>query len=201
MCILDGLNLNCTLTFSWFYNTGGPPRPGMLPTPPMGGPPMMPMMGPPPHGMMPGGPGKKHFSLTTKLFLMCLKVLSQSGCVQQMNFIQTKWASKAVSITSIRSALSKAYYWPQRVSLFFLKNIYIGLHLFPFLRDSSKNIPDNKRPLVQLAYTLAIKKFIVQGRFAFWGWFYISSLKANTSSCCLSLAPLEKHPLLVHHLT
>uniref|UniRef100_A0A3Q0RNN8 U1 small nuclear ribonucleoprotein C n=1 Tax=Amphilophus citrinellus TaxID=61819 RepID=A0A3Q0RNN8_AMPCI len=39
----------------------GPPRPGMLPTPPMGGPPMMPMMGPPPHGMMPmrppmGGP-------------------------------------------------------------------------------------------------------------------------------------------------
>ncbi|XP_071398421.1 U1 small nuclear ribonucleoprotein C isoform X1 [Centroberyx affinis] len=35
----------------------GPPRPGMLPTPPMGGPPMMPMMGPPPHGMMPGGPG------------------------------------------------------------------------------------------------------------------------------------------------
>lgn len=42
-----------------FFNTGGPPRPGMLPTPPMGGPPMMPMMGPPPHGMMPGGPGKK----------------------------------------------------------------------------------------------------------------------------------------------
>lgn len=37
---------------------GGPPRPGMLPTPPMGGPPMMPMMGPPPHGMMPGGPGE-----------------------------------------------------------------------------------------------------------------------------------------------
>uniref|UniRef100_A0A8D3CVN0 U1 small nuclear ribonucleoprotein C n=1 Tax=Scophthalmus maximus TaxID=52904 RepID=A0A8D3CVN0_SCOMX len=37
--------------------TSGPPRPGMLPTPPMGGPPMMPMMGPPPHGMMPGGPG------------------------------------------------------------------------------------------------------------------------------------------------
>ncbi|XP_054640834.1 U1 small nuclear ribonucleoprotein C isoform X1 [Dunckerocampus dactyliophorus] len=35
---------------------GGPPRPGMLPTPPMPGPPMMPMMGPPPHGMMPGGP-------------------------------------------------------------------------------------------------------------------------------------------------
>lgn len=38
--------------------TGGPPRPGMLPAPPMGGPPMMPMMGPPPHGMMPGGPGR-----------------------------------------------------------------------------------------------------------------------------------------------
>lgn len=37
---------------------GGPPRPGMLPTPPMGAPPMMPMMGPPPHGMMPGGPGE-----------------------------------------------------------------------------------------------------------------------------------------------
>lgn len=40
-------------------NVGGPPRPGMLPTPPMGGPPMMPMM-PPPHGMMPAGPGQNH---------------------------------------------------------------------------------------------------------------------------------------------
>lgn len=39
------------------WNLGGPPRPGMLPTPPMGGPPMMPMM-PPPHGMMPAGPGR-----------------------------------------------------------------------------------------------------------------------------------------------
>lgn len=37
---------------------GGPPRPGMLPAPPMGAPPMMPMMGPPPHGMMPGAPGE-----------------------------------------------------------------------------------------------------------------------------------------------
>lgn len=55
---LHCLNIDCTLTFA-VYNSGGPPRPGMLPTPPMGGPPMMPMMGPPPHGMMPGGPGKK----------------------------------------------------------------------------------------------------------------------------------------------
>nr|CBN80717.1 U1 small nuclear ribonucleoprotein C [Dicentrarchus labrax] len=47
--------IDCTLTLGAYY-TGGPPRPGMLPTPPMGGPPMMPMMGPPPHGMMPGGP-------------------------------------------------------------------------------------------------------------------------------------------------
>uniref|UniRef100_A0A3B1IUW4 U1 small nuclear ribonucleoprotein C n=1 Tax=Astyanax mexicanus TaxID=7994 RepID=A0A3B1IUW4_ASTMX len=39
------------------FTKGGPPRPGMLPAPPMGGPPMMPMMGPPPHAMMPGGPG------------------------------------------------------------------------------------------------------------------------------------------------
>lgn len=55
-----------TLIVHWHFsvsNAAGPPRPGMLPTPPMGGPPMMPMMGPPPHGMMPGGPGKKHFSL------------------------------------------------------------------------------------------------------------------------------------------
>uniref|UniRef100_A0A8C3V580 Uncharacterized protein n=1 Tax=Catharus ustulatus TaxID=91951 RepID=A0A8C3V580_CATUS len=36
----------------------GPPRPGMMPAPHMGGPPMMPMMGPPPPGMMPVGPGK-----------------------------------------------------------------------------------------------------------------------------------------------
>lgn len=42
------------------FNLGGPPRPGMLPTPPMGGPPMMPMM-PPPHGMMPAGPGRNNF--------------------------------------------------------------------------------------------------------------------------------------------
>ncbi|XP_029801221.1 U1 small nuclear ribonucleoprotein C isoform X2 [Suricata suricatta] len=34
----------------------GPPRPGMMPAPHMGGPPMMPMMGPPPPGMMPVGP-------------------------------------------------------------------------------------------------------------------------------------------------
>lgn len=46
------------LTYS-VNKSGGPPRPGMLPTPPMGGPPMMPMMGPPPHGMMPGGPGER----------------------------------------------------------------------------------------------------------------------------------------------
>lgn len=52
---------NVSVTFA-VCNTGGPPRPGMLPTPPMGGPPMMPMMGPPPHGMMPGGPGNKHVS-------------------------------------------------------------------------------------------------------------------------------------------
>ena len=36
--------------------TTGPPRPGMMPAPHMGGPPMMPMMGPPPPGMMPVGP-------------------------------------------------------------------------------------------------------------------------------------------------
>lgn len=36
----------------------GPPRPGMMPAPHMGGPPMMPMMGPPPPGMMPVGPGE-----------------------------------------------------------------------------------------------------------------------------------------------
>ncbi|KAF7253258.1 U1 small nuclear ribonucleoprotein C [Varanus komodoensis] len=36
--------------------TPGPPRPGMMPAPHMGGPPMMPMMGPPPPGMMPVGP-------------------------------------------------------------------------------------------------------------------------------------------------
>lgn len=59
---------DCTLTTT-VMNTGGPPRPGMLPTPPMAGPPMMPMMGPPPHGMMPGGPGKKHFSLGKALLL------------------------------------------------------------------------------------------------------------------------------------
>jgi len=47
----------CTKHKCIFF-AGGPPRPGMLPAPPMGGPPMMPMMGPPPHGMMPGGPGK-----------------------------------------------------------------------------------------------------------------------------------------------
>lgn len=38
--------------------SAGPPRPGMMPAPHMGGPPMMPMMGPPPPGMMPVGPGK-----------------------------------------------------------------------------------------------------------------------------------------------
>ncbi|KAH0618810.1 hypothetical protein JD844_018294, partial [Phrynosoma platyrhinos] len=38
-------------------NIPGPPRPGMMPAPHMGGPPMMPMMGPPPPGMMPVGPG------------------------------------------------------------------------------------------------------------------------------------------------
>lgn len=72
MFIVRGLNIDCTLIFA-VYNTGGPPRPGMLPTPPMGGPPMMPMMGPPPHGMMPGGPGKKRVSLM-KLhsFLICV---------------------------------------------------------------------------------------------------------------------------------
>uniref|UniRef100_A0A8C4KAK5 U1 small nuclear ribonucleoprotein C n=1 Tax=Dromaius novaehollandiae TaxID=8790 RepID=A0A8C4KAK5_DRONO len=48
----------------------GPPRPGMMPAPHMGGPPMMPMMGPPPPGMMPVGPGKsgnKQFSVTAAL--------------------------------------------------------------------------------------------------------------------------------------
>lgn len=72
-----------TLTFD-ACDTGGPPRPGMLPTPPMGGPPMMPMMGPPPHGMMPGGPGKTHVSLTklhsclmcAEQHLLLLKVLN-----------------------------------------------------------------------------------------------------------------------------
>ncbi|MXQ85514.1 hypothetical protein E5288_WYG011339 [Bos mutus] len=38
------------------FKTAGPPRPGMMPAPHMGGPPMMPMMGPPPPGMMPVGP-------------------------------------------------------------------------------------------------------------------------------------------------
>lgn len=39
-----------------FFLLAGPPRPGMMPAPHMGGPPMMPMMGPPPPGMMPVGP-------------------------------------------------------------------------------------------------------------------------------------------------
>ncbi|NXU01074.1 RU1C protein, partial [Buphagus erythrorhynchus] len=45
-----------TLTFPHFPGESGPPRPGMMPAPHMGGPPMMPMMGPPPPGMMPVGP-------------------------------------------------------------------------------------------------------------------------------------------------
>uniref|UniRef100_A0A8D1WZG7 U1 small nuclear ribonucleoprotein C n=1 Tax=Sus scrofa TaxID=9823 RepID=A0A8D1WZG7_PIG len=43
-----------------FFLLAGPPRPGMMPAPHMGGPPMMPMMGPPPPGMMPVGPGSQH---------------------------------------------------------------------------------------------------------------------------------------------
>jgi hypothetical protein len=46
------------LTTSSLCIVAGPPRPGMMPAPHMGGPPMMPMMGPPPPGMMPVGPGK-----------------------------------------------------------------------------------------------------------------------------------------------
>lgn len=49
-------NVGCSGLTLYFFS-GGPPRPGMLPAPPMGGPPMMPMM-PPPHAMMPGGPGR-----------------------------------------------------------------------------------------------------------------------------------------------
>lgn len=60
LLIVQKEDCNCVSTLITHHsNSGGPPRPGMLPTPPMGGPPMMPMMGPPPHGMMPGGPGKK----------------------------------------------------------------------------------------------------------------------------------------------
>lgn len=44
--------------FVFCCTLAGPPRPGMMPAPHMGGPPMMPMMGPPPPGMMPVGPGK-----------------------------------------------------------------------------------------------------------------------------------------------
>lgn len=59
------MHMNLLIVHSFAVcDSGGPPRPGMLPTPPMGGPPMMPMMGPPPHGMMPGGPGKKHVPVT-----------------------------------------------------------------------------------------------------------------------------------------
>lgn len=109
---------------------------------------MMPMMGPPPHGMMPGGPGKKRIFLTKlQLMLMCLIVLSQPGCVRQIHFIQTRQANKAVSFTSIRSAFSKAYYWSQRVSSMIFFIFYCPTFLFPFLRVSSKNIPDNRRPL------------------------------------------------------
>lgn len=61
---LNHLDFTLTLTV---WEAGGPPRPGMLPTPPMAGPPMMPMMGPPPHGMMPGGPGKTHSALAEVL--------------------------------------------------------------------------------------------------------------------------------------
>lgn len=53
----ESVTVHLLILIVWI--TGGPPRPGMLPAPPMGGPPMMPMMGPPPHGMMPGGPGRK----------------------------------------------------------------------------------------------------------------------------------------------
>lgn len=51
-------------SFLWLYPCdvlsfiGGPPRPGMMPAPPMAGPPMMQMMGPPPPGMIPLGHGK-----------------------------------------------------------------------------------------------------------------------------------------------
>uniref|UniRef100_A0A3B4BGA6 U1 small nuclear ribonucleoprotein C n=1 Tax=Periophthalmus magnuspinnatus TaxID=409849 RepID=A0A3B4BGA6_9GOBI len=55
--LIDKTSENLLMIMVAFYS--GPPRPGMLPTPPMGGPPMMPMMGPPPHGMMPGGPGMR----------------------------------------------------------------------------------------------------------------------------------------------
>lgn len=70
--------VHCVLTFA-VCNTGGPPRPGMLPTPPMGGPPMMPMMGPPPHGMMPGGPGNKHVSLTELQSFLTSSFLADSA--------------------------------------------------------------------------------------------------------------------------
>lgn len=72
--------VHCVLTFA-VCDTGGPPRPGMLPTPPMGGPPMMPMMGPPPHGMMPGGPGNKHVSLTELHLFSTSSFLSDSCSV------------------------------------------------------------------------------------------------------------------------
>uniref|UniRef100_A0A3P9J2H6 U1 small nuclear ribonucleoprotein C n=1 Tax=Oryzias latipes TaxID=8090 RepID=A0A3P9J2H6_ORYLA len=57
-----------TISFHLLFILTGPPRPGMLPTPPMGGPPMMPMMGPPPHGMMPGGPEKYKSLLPSLIF-------------------------------------------------------------------------------------------------------------------------------------
>lgn len=62
-------------------NSGGPPRPGMLPTPPMGGPPMMPMM-PPPHGMMPAGPGRNHIfvqSVFCDCFCDSLCLMEEAG--------------------------------------------------------------------------------------------------------------------------
>lgn len=73
----------------------GPPRPGMLPTPPMGGPPMMPMMGPPPHGMMPGGPGKKHVALVAShellSFYFSLVVKRFLSCVSHQCHMQEAW--------------------------------------------------------------------------------------------------------------